>query len=67
VTPHDFVERARIDAARNALESSATPLKTIAYECGFGTADRMRIVFRQRLGVSPNDYRMSFQELGTNG
>lgn len=63
LTPHDFVERARIDAARNALESSAKQLKTIAYECGFGTADRMRIVFRQRLGVSPNDYRQSFQEL----
>jgi len=66
VTPHDFVERARIDAARNALESSTTPLKTIAYECGFGTADRMRIVFRQRLGVSPNDYRLSFQKLGAD-
>jgi transcriptional regulator GlxA family with amidase domain len=67
LTPHDFVERARIDAARNALESSTTPLKTIAYECGFGTADRMRIVFRQRLGVSPNDYRLSFQKIGTEG
>src|SRR5471032_1268710 len=66
VTPHDFVERARIDAARNALESSTTPFKTIAYECGFGTADRMRIVFRQRLGVSPNDYRLSFQKLGAD-
>jgi len=66
VTPHDFVERARIDAARNSLESSTTPLKTIAYECGFGTADRMRIVFRQRLGVSPNDYRLSFQKLGAD-
>lgn len=62
LTPHDFVERARIDAARHALESTVTPLKTIAYECGFGTADRMRIVFRQRLGVSPNDYRTSFQK-----
>jgi len=56
--------REHVDAARNALESSTTPLKTIAYECGFGTADRMRIVFRQRLGVSPNDYRLSFQKLG---
>jgi transcriptional regulator GlxA family with amidase domain len=63
LTPHDFVERARIDAARNALESSAAPLKKVAYECGFGTADRMRVVFRQRLGVSPNDYRLSFQKL----
>src|ERR1700730_286830 len=57
MTPHEFVERARGDAARNALESSDTPLKTVAYQCGFGTADRMRIVFTRRLGVSPNEYR----------
>lgn len=61
LTPHEFVERARVDAARNALESTKAPLKTVAYECGFGTADRMRIVFRQRLGVSPGDYRLGFQ------
>jgi transcriptional regulator GlxA family with amidase domain len=62
LTPHEFVERARIDAARNALESSDAPLKTVAWECGFGTADRMRIVFVRRLGVSPNDYRTSFRK-----
>ncbi|BAN25502.1 GlxA family transcriptional regulator [Caballeronia insecticola] len=61
MTPHEFVERARVDAARNVLESSDTPLKTVAYECGFGTADRMRLVFTRRLGVSPNDYRTSFR------
>jgi transcriptional regulator GlxA family with amidase domain len=60
LTPHEFVERARIDAARRALESGKAPLKTVAYECGFGTADRMRLVFTRRLGVSPSDYRASF-------
>jgi transcriptional regulator GlxA family with amidase domain len=61
MTPREFVERARVDAARSALESSDRPLKTVAYECGFGTADRMRLVFMRRLGVSPNDYRLSFR------
>ncbi len=61
MTPHEFVERARVDAARNALESSDAPMKTVAYDCGFGTADRMRIVFMRRIGVSPNDYRTSFR------
>ncbi|MDE1182512.1 GlxA family transcriptional regulator [Paraburkholderia sp.] len=60
ITPREFVERARVDAARNALESSDRPLKVIAYNCGFGTAERMRTVFKKRLGVSPNDYRASF-------
>ncbi|YCI04758.1 GlxA family transcriptional regulator [Ensifer sp. D2-11] len=61
MTPHEFVERARIDSARNLLEGSDRQLKAIAYDCGFGTADRMRIVFRERLGVTPAQYRSSFR------
>ena len=62
VTPHEFVERARMDAARNLLESSDTPLKAVAYDCGFSSADRMRLVFVRRLGVTPNQYRASFRQ-----
>jgi transcriptional regulator GlxA family with amidase domain len=61
VTPHEFVERARVDAARKLLESSGAALKAIAYDCGFGTADRMRIVFAKRLGVTPMQYRERFR------
>lgn len=61
VTPAEFVQRARIDAARNLLEGSALALKTIAYRCGFGSAARMRLVFSRRFGVTPNQYRDSFR------
>ena len=61
ITPHEFVERARVDAARARLESSTLPLKAVAFDCGFGTADRMRQIFSARLGVTPNQYRASFR------
>lgn len=61
VTPHEFVERARVDAARKQLESSGAALKAIAYDCGFGTADRMRIVFTKRIGATPMQYRERFR------
>ncbi|PRX35918.1 transcriptional regulator GlxA family with amidase domain [Paraburkholderia sp. BL18I3N2] len=61
VTPHEFVERARVDAARKLLESSGAALKAIAYDCGFGTADRMRIVFAKRIGATPMQYRERFR------
>jgi transcriptional regulator GlxA family with amidase domain len=61
VTPHEFVERARVDAARKLLESTDAALKTIAWECGFGAADRMRIVFARRIGVTPMQYRERFR------
>jgi transcriptional regulator GlxA family with amidase domain len=62
MTPHEFVERARIDAARMLLEEGDRPLKAVAYDAGFGTADRMRIVFSERLGVTPAQYRASFRQ-----
>ncbi|MBZ9991214.1 GlxA family transcriptional regulator [Mesorhizobium sp. BH1-1-5] len=60
-TPHEFVERARVDAARMMLEASDRPLKAVAFDCGFGSVDRMRIVFSTRLGVTPAQYRTSFR------
>ena len=62
ITPHEFVERARVDAARMMLEGTDRPLKAVAFDCGFGSADRMRIVFNTRLGVTPVQYRASFRQ-----
>lgn len=61
ITPHEFVEGARIDAARRLLEGSDRALKAVAHDCGFGTADRMRVVFGEKLGVTPAQYRASFR------
>jgi transcriptional regulator GlxA family with amidase domain len=61
VTPHEFVERARLDAARMLLEGTHLPLKSVAFDCGFVTADRMRLAFVGRLGITPAQYRASFQ------
>ncbi|WP_341711047.1 AraC family transcriptional regulator [Erythrobacter sp.] len=60
VTPREFVEQARVDAARNLLEAGELPLKSIAYDCGFGDSDRMRAVFARRFGVSPSEYGAQF-------
>lgn len=61
ITPHEFVERARIDAARKLLEGTQWPLKSVAFDCGFVTADRMRLAFVGRLGITPAQYRASFR------
>ncbi|WP_248769392.1 helix-turn-helix domain-containing protein [Pseudomonas sp. MWU12-2345] len=63
VTPAEFVERARVDAARVMLESAGAPLKTVAYECGFRDAHHMRSVFQRRLGVTPQQFRRHFAGL----
>jgi len=65
ITPHEFVERARIDAARTLLRV-ATGLSNPS-PSGFGTADRMRVVFSERLGVTPAHYRANFRRSEPRG
>jgi len=59
-TPADFVEAARLDAARRMLEESPTPLKRVAAHCGFGEVNTLRRAFIRRLGISPAEYRRRF-------
>jgi transcriptional regulator GlxA family with amidase domain len=60
-TPGRFVERVRLEAARDELESSDGTLDVIAERCGFGTAETLRRVFQRRLNVSPDSYRRRFR------
>ncbi|CAG9165065.1 HTH-type transcriptional regulator CdhR [Cupriavidus laharis] len=61
VTPADFVEGARIDAARRQLEETRNPLKRVAALTGFNDPNSLRRAFLRRLGVSPADYRRRFR------
>jgi transcriptional regulator GlxA family with amidase domain len=60
-TPAKFVERARIEAARRVLESSALSLDVVAERCGFGHQETMRRVFQRHLKVAPQAYRRRFR------
>jgi transcriptional regulator GlxA family with amidase domain len=52
-TPRAYVEHVRIDAARRELEGTGLPIKRIARDAGFGTAETLHRVFERRLGVAP--------------
>ncbi|WP_068826177.1 GlxA family transcriptional regulator [Pseudomonas sp. BMS12] len=60
MTPREFVHSARIDRARQLLESSELPLKTVAYHAGFRSVRCMRLLFSERLGLTPAQYRHQF-------
>jgi transcriptional regulator GlxA family with amidase domain len=60
VTPAEFIESARLDAARALLESSDEPMKSVAYRCGFRSTKQMRLVFIKRLGITAMRYRANF-------
>lgn len=60
MTPMEFLQSARIDCARNLLETSDFPLKTVAYKSGFGSVRHMRSLFAEKLGLTPAQYREQF-------
>ncbi len=59
-TPAEFVENARIDAARRLAEDSDLPAKRLADAVGYAHVDGFRRAFSRRLGVSLVEYRRRF-------
>ncbi|MDB6063579.1 MAG: AraC family transcriptional regulator [Verrucomicrobiaceae bacterium] len=59
-TPAEFVENARIDAARRLAEESDLPAKRLADAVGYANVDGFRRAFNRRLGVSLTEYRRRF-------
>ncbi|NDZ18522.1 AraC family transcriptional regulator [Variovorax sp. WS11] len=59
-TPAEFVENARIDAARRLAEESDLPAKRLADAVGYANVDGFRRAFGRRLGVSLVEYRSRF-------
>jgi transcriptional regulator GlxA family with amidase domain len=62
-TPAEFVELARIDAARRLIEESDVSLKRLADTVGYANTDGFRRAFMRRLGVGPSDYRKRFSSV----
>ena len=63
LSPADWITRARVDRARQLLESTGLSVERIADRCGLGTATTLRHHFRKKVGVSPVDYRRRFSQV----
>jgi len=61
LTPAKFLEKLRIEIARQYLEDSEFSLEHIASICGMGSMVSMRRVFLRHLEISPSYYRSSFK------
>ncbi len=60
-TPARFVERVRVEAAREVLERTSAPIEAVAGSCGFGSPETMRRAFLRVVGVGPSDHRARFR------
>lgn len=63
-TPLQWILRARVDTARELLESTRLSVDRIAEQVGLGTGSNLRLHFRRLLDVSPTEYRATFSGRG---
>jgi transcriptional regulator GlxA family with amidase domain len=61
MNPGQFVDRMRVEAAQQIIDSSSRGFKEIADSCGFKTADAMRRTFLRVLGVTATEYARRFK------
>jgi transcriptional regulator GlxA family with amidase domain len=61
MNPGQFVDRMRVEAAQQIIDSSSLGLKEIADSCGFKSADAMRRTFLRVIGVTAAEYASRFK------
>jgi transcriptional regulator GlxA family with amidase domain len=61
VPPMAWLADARIDRARELLETTTEPVEHIGRLTGLGAPASVRAAFHRRLGISPQDYRSLFR------
>jgi len=59
--PAKFIEKYRVEAARQCLEDTDLSLERIAEQCGLGNMGTMCRVFFRHLATTPSDYRRAFR------
>jgi transcriptional regulator GlxA family with amidase domain len=61
MTPGEYLDRVRIEAARKRLEDTDETIENVAAVVGFMTTSTMRRAFLRVLDVTPSDYRARFR------
>ena len=56
-TPYQFLLDRRIDRAKTLLSSTRLPITEISAAVGFSTPNHFATTFRQRVGLTPRDFR----------
>lgn len=61
-SPMAWLSDARMDLARELLETTTDPIERIGNLTGLGAPASVRAVFHRRIGTSPHAYRATFQQ-----
>jgi AraC-like DNA-binding protein len=66
VSPMAWLADARIDRAREILETTTEPVENIGRLTGLGAPVSVRAAFHRRIGISPKEYRAVWRGSSTS-
>ncbi|MFB7978499.1 GlxA family transcriptional regulator [Streptomyces vinaceus] len=64
---HQWLLTARLDRARELLETTDLQVEQVAQRCGLGSGTNLRARFRNAVGTTPTAYRRAFQHRSQAG
>jgi transcriptional regulator GlxA family with amidase domain len=68
ITPLDYLQRVKMEAAKNSLENTRKTVNEVMYEVGYNDTKAFREVFSRVTGMSPIDYKARYNwEYGGRG
>jgi LacI family transcriptional regulator len=56
-TPHEEIERVRLDRVKELLRETDLPLSEVARRAGYEHVEYLSVVFKKRVGSPPSEYR----------
>lgn len=62
ITPVEYMQRVKIEAAKSLLERGRKSVFEIMYEVGYSDERAFRDVFKKKTGLSPTDYKLRFNK-----
>ena len=63
MTPLDYVQALRLEEAKQLLETGDLPVEAIADEVGYQDTSFFGRLFRRKVGLTPQQYRLRFGSL----
>lgn len=62
LTPVDYLQRVRIEAAKKLFETTRKTVSEIMYDSGYNDAKAFRDVFNRITGISPLEYKVKYNK-----
>ena len=63
ITPLDYLQRVKIEAAKKSLESTRKTVHEVMYDVGYNDVKAFREVFNRVTGMSPVDYKARYNQV----